>query len=84
MLYAWPIDVDPTIANRALEVAMNYLELTGHAEPYAEKQQQAASAIVKAWQAGARHLIRLGNCGIVAVERKRGPDPLLSLYPRVC
>lgn len=68
MLYPWPIDTDSRLLGTALEIAMDYLERTGQGEPFTEVQNIAAATILTAWKAGMRHVIRLANCGIVAVQ----------------
>jgi hypothetical protein len=85
ILYPWPPEEADATLNEALEIAMDYLERTGQTYPYSEMQQRAAAAILNAWRAGARHKIRLANCGIVAVENKSEMKPvkLWSFYPRV-
>jgi hypothetical protein len=85
MLYPWPMtNVDPTL-NKALEIAMGYLEGSGLACPYYEKQRRAADAILAAWQSGVRHQLRLANSAISAIERKPASSGAeqLSFYPRV-
>ena len=78
-MYPWP---DDGVMNEALEIAMDYLEGTGRAYPYSEKQSVAADAILGAWRAGVRNKIRLANYAIIAVERK--PDrELVSFYPKI-
>jgi hypothetical protein len=85
MPYPWPMmDVDPTL-NNALEIAMGYLEGSGLAYPYSEKQRRAADAILAAWQSGVRHQLRLANSAISAIEQKpasAGTEPV-SFYPRM-
>jgi hypothetical protein len=84
MLYPWPSDADAVLLDAALEIAMGYLEYSGQAEPYTEVRRVAAHGILTAWSKGARHVIRLGNAGIVAVEHKSGDKgKLQSSYPRV-
>jgi hypothetical protein len=77
-------DVDPTL-NKALEIVMGYLEGSGLAHPYTEKQRRAADAILAAWQSGVRHHLRLANSAISAIERKPVSAGIeqLSFYPRV-
>jgi hypothetical protein len=86
MIYPWPLNVD-AVLNEALEIAMHYLEVTGQADAFFQTQATAASAILNAWQAGARHKIRLANCAIVAVENNvvpvAGQSRSQSFYPRV-
>ena len=86
MIYPWPLNVDAEL-NEALEIAMHYLEVTGQADAFFQTQAIAASAILNAWRAGARHKIRLANCAIVAVENNvepvAGQSRSQSFYPRV-
>jgi hypothetical protein len=82
MLYPWPQAEIHATLNEALEIAMDYLEGTGRAYPYSEKQSVAADAILGAWRAGVRNKIRLANYAIIAVERK--PDrELVSFHPKI-
>jgi hypothetical protein len=84
MLYPWPTDTDAVLLDAALEIAMGYLEYTGQADDYTEVRRVAAHAILTAWSKGARHVIRLGNAGIVAVENKsEATSKVRSFYPRV-
>jgi hypothetical protein len=71
---------DPVLSE-ALKVALDYLK-AGGSEVTADMEQAAAAAILSEWLAGTRHLIRLANAGIVAVQQMRAsllkpPDNLL-------
>jgi hypothetical protein len=70
--------------NEALEIAMDYLQLTRQAYPYPETQVWAADAILAAWRSGVRHKIRLANYAIGAVESKKQLNgrEILSFNPR--
>ena len=84
MMYPWPLAECHHTLNEALEIAMDYLELTRQADPYSETQVRAADAILAAWRSGVRHKIRLANYAIGAVESKKqlnGPE-VLSFNPR--
>ena len=84
MMYPWPLAECHHTLNEALEIAMDYLQLTRQAYPYSETQVWAADAILAAWRSGVRHKIRLANYAIGAVEGKiqlNGRD-LLSFNPR--
>jgi hypothetical protein len=59
-MYPWPFHVDDALLDHALMIALNYLELTGEAEPYQDVRRRAAIAILAAWNGGVRHPIRLG------------------------
>ena len=83
MLYPWPIACYPML-EEALQIAMNYLELTGQAGGYTKVQSQAAREIIARWRAGDRHKLRLANYAIVAIENKVTHIPLREnpFYPR--
>ena len=82
MLYPWPQGEPDEVLNQALEIAMGYLEGTGRAHPYSEKQAIAADAILAAWKSGVRHKLRLANYGIIEVERKPEGEAV-SFYPKI-
>ena len=48
MMYPWPLAECHHTLNEALEIAMDYLELTRQAYPYSETQVWAADAILAA------------------------------------
>jgi hypothetical protein len=81
-MYPWPVDC---VMDESLEIAMNYLSRTGQAINFIAVQNAAAEAIIVAWQAGARHKIRLANCAIRAVESSAAEprQQVPSVYPRV-
>ena len=81
--FPWPIGADDPLLNQSLKIAMDYLQLTGQAEDYPTVQQRAAFAILASYRQGARHPIRLGNCGVRAVENAKVEEDLQSFYPRV-
>ena len=80
-MYPWPFGVDEALLDRALQIAIDYLELTGQAHNYDEVRRRAAEAILAAYREGARHPIRLSNRGIMA-QAAPAVD-LRSFYPRV-
>jgi hypothetical protein len=84
MMYPWPLAECHHTLNEALEIAMDYLQLTRQAYPYSETQVWAADAILAAWRSGVRHKIRLANYAIGAVEGKKQLNgrELLSSNPR--
>jgi hypothetical protein len=84
MMYPWPLAECHHTLNEALEIAMDYLQLTRQAYPYSETQVWAADAILAAWRSGVRHKIRLANYAIGAVEGKKQLNgrELLSFNPR--
>ena len=84
MMYPWPLAECHHTLNEALEIAMDYLELTRQADPYSETQVRAADAILAAWRSGVRHKIRLANYAIGAVESKKQLNgrEILSFNPR--
>ena len=59
VMYPWPIGDFDYKMDAALDIAMDYLEHTGHAVMFLETQRVAASAIVAAWKGGVRqsHLV---------------------------
>jgi hypothetical protein len=67
-MYPWPTGNFGFVMDDALDIAMNYLLLTGQAVPFKEAQATAARAIVAAWQRGVTHRIKLANAAIKAVE----------------
>jgi hypothetical protein len=84
MMYPWPLAECHHTLNEALEIAMDYLQLTRQAYPYSETQVWAADAILAAWRSDVRHKIRLANYAIGAVEGKKQLNGrgLLSFNPR--
>jgi hypothetical protein len=80
----WPIDCDsPTALDRALGIAMEYLERAGQAENYPYVEELIALILVRSWRAGVRHPIRLANDVIVALEGRSSRVDITQLYPRV-
>ena len=80
MPYPWPItDADVTLQD-ALDIALNYLEVTKQAYPFSETEQACAAVILAGWRSGVRHRIRLANNAIVAIERKER-SPIRPRYP---
>lgn len=80
----WPIDCDsPTSLDRALGIAMEYLERAGQAQNYPYVKELVALILVRSWRAGVRHPIRLANDAIVALEGRSSTVDLTELYPRV-
>ena len=69
-MYSWPVSNFDYAMDDALDIAMNYLMLTGQAVLFKEAQATAAVAIVTAWQGGVKHRIKLANAAINAVEEK--------------
>ena len=84
MMYPWPLAECHHTLNEALEIAMDYLELTRQAYSYSEMQVRAADAILAAWRSGVRHKIRLANFAIGAVQSKKqlNGSEILSFNPR--
>jgi hypothetical protein len=69
VMYPWPIGNCDYVMDDALNIAMDYLDRTGHATPFKEAQSTAARAIIVAWQSGVQHRIKLANVAIRAVEQ---------------
>jgi hypothetical protein len=57
VMYPWPTGDFDNVMDIALDIAMNYLDLTGQAEMYEEVRSTAAMAITAAWKIGVRHRI---------------------------
>jgi hypothetical protein len=75
----WPI-IEPKL-QQALDIAMDYLEITGRCSPYYEVERRCAAAILDSWKLGVRHRVALAHRAITAIEKKQ-PDQLESFYPR--
>ena len=73
VMYPWPTGDFDNVMDVALDIAMNYLDLTGQAVMYEEVRSTAAMAIAAAWKVGVRHRIKLAHVAIKAVERKQEP-----------
>lgn len=73
VMYPWPTGDFDNVMDVALDIAMNYLDLTGQAEMYEEVRSTAAMAITAAWKVGVRHRIRLAHIAIKVVEHKQEP-----------
>lgn len=73
VMYPWPTGDFDNVMDVALDIAMNYLDLTGQAVMYEEVRSTAAMAITAAWKVGVRHRIRLADVAIKVVERKQEP-----------
>jgi hypothetical protein len=69
-MYPWPFGEFDNVLDDALNIAMNYLILTGQAVKFRETQTTAANAIASAWRAGVRNRMRLSNLAIRAVEQQ--------------
>jgi hypothetical protein len=72
-MYPWPTGDFDNVMDVALDIAMNYLDLTGQAVMYEEVRSTAAMAITAAWKVGVRHRIRLAYIAIKVVEHKQEP-----------
>jgi hypothetical protein len=83
VMYPWPFNVDDALLDHSLRIALDYLEMTGQAEPFEDVRRRAAVAILTAWNRGVRHPIRLGNVGIMAAKSQVDHPNLQSMYPRV-
>jgi hypothetical protein len=82
MPYPWPIEHTDVKLQEALDIALDYLEFTGQANPFTEVERACAYVILSAWKGGVQHRIRLANYAIVAIEEKKRPVSLQSYYPR--
>jgi hypothetical protein len=69
-MYPWPLGEFDNAMDDALDIAMNYLDLTGQAVLFKQVQSTAAMAIAVAWKVGVRHRIKLADIAIKSVERK--------------
>jgi hypothetical protein len=84
MLYPWPIGEVDVVLQEALDIALDYLELTGQSFPFSETQRICAHAILASMRKGNEHRIRLANDAINAIENKHAPvEKVQSFYPRV-
>jgi hypothetical protein len=85
MSYPWPPDEEDPVLEEALDIAMDYLEITGQAFPFSQIQRICAGTILSSWRDGTKHRIRLANDAIVAIENNAAPDKgnLRSFYPKV-
>ena len=70
-MYPWPTGDFDNAMDVALDIAMNYLDLTGQAVMFEEVLSTAAMAITDAWKIGVRHRIRLAHIAIKVVEHKQ-------------
>jgi hypothetical protein len=82
-MYPWPIGNADLVLSEALDIAMDYLEYTGQADPMKETQDACAHVILDAWKSGVKHRIRLANYAINAIEKPPQEQKLVSFYPRV-
>lgn len=57
VMYPWPIGNFDYVMDDALNIAMDYLDRTGHATRFKEAQSTAARAIIVARQSGVNHRI---------------------------
>jgi hypothetical protein len=71
MPYPWPIEFADSRLQEALDIALDYLELTRQAYPFSEVEKACALVILTAWKRGVRHRVRLANYAIVAIEQRR-------------
>jgi hypothetical protein len=69
MSYPFPTTVtEPATLQKALAIALYYLERTSRAAPFSTVEHTCAYVILEEWRAGQRHPIWLANKAIVAVE----------------
>jgi hypothetical protein len=68
MPHQWPYSDDDARLDQALRLAMDYLELKGFRGDHPIVQKYLTMLIVKEWEKGARHPLRLSNAAISAVE----------------
>jgi hypothetical protein len=75
MGYPFPLIVtDPAPLQKALDIAMDYLEHTGQAFPLARTEHTCARVIFEKWRDGGKeHPVSLANRAIVAVEKMTKP-----------
>jgi hypothetical protein len=75
MGYPFPLIVtDPAPLQKALDIAMGYLEHIGQAFPLARTEHTCARVIFEKWRDGGKeHPISLANRAIVAVEKMTKP-----------
>lgn len=83
MLHRWPLDEGAPVLEEALNIALNYLELTGQAYPYSETQLICARVIRESWWKGTKHRIKLANDAICFMEVvKSQEENTESRYPK--
>lgn len=72
MAYHWPFENPDPMLQRALDIALDYLEATGRAYPLSVTETACARLILDEWLTGKRrHPLSLANKAIVAVETKQ-------------
>lgn len=64
----WPYSDDDPRLDQALRIAIDYLEGKGFGGNHPTVRKYLAMMIVKEWEKGARHPLRLSNAAISAVE----------------
>ena len=83
MMYPLPQLATNSVLIEALNIAMDYLMLTGQADDYTNVQYRVVAAIIAAYRRGATHRIALANKAIVTIEQPKPPSKMPSFYPRV-
>jgi hypothetical protein len=84
-MYPWPFAETDMTLEEALNIAMDYLELTRQAYPFSETQRICARVILQSWRQGTRHRIRLANDAIRVIEALQKPaeEKINLFYPKV-
>lgn len=67
--HEWPLRCPDPALQEALEIALDYLQRTGQAEPRDGTDRVVSDAILDAWSHSVKHPLRLANAGILAVEQ---------------
>lgn len=83
MMYPLPQLAADSVLIEALNIAMDYLMLTGQADDYTNVQYRVVAAIIAAYRRGVTHRIALANKAIVTIEQPKPPSKMPSFYPRV-
>jgi hypothetical protein len=72
MAEPWPFERPDPVLQRALNIALDYLEATGQASPLSVTEIACARVILDEWLTGKRrHPVWLSNKAIVAIETKQ-------------
>jgi hypothetical protein len=86
MSYPWPFEQPDPVLQRALEIAVNYLDSTKQAYPFSVTEIACGRVILDEWLTGKRrHPLWLANKAIVAIESKQpmlGPVAVRAAGPR--
>jgi hypothetical protein len=73
MAYPWPFEQPDPVLQKALDIALDYLETTGQVSPLSLTETACGRVILDEWLTGPkrRHPLWLANKAIVAIEMKQ-------------